>query len=141
MEYKQLNVSSTRTVQLSDGRTESHTISYIITLTESDEDPQEAYGSVYRTINLQLNAWEKEIRETIDHQVHLSKEVPFIKTAASLLSSSDENEAEKEFKQVKTVICPKCKEIMIQKDGKQYYTCPQGHWGYLEMIKKGEVRT
>ncbi|OLS20706.1 MAG: hypothetical protein HeimC3_39720 [Candidatus Heimdallarchaeota archaeon LC_3] len=41
--------------------------------------------------------------------------------------------------QQKEFICPECKEKMQKKEGKEYYMCKK-HWGYPDMIEKGEVR-
>jgi hypothetical protein len=136
MQFQSLNISSSRSINLSDGKTESITINYVIQIDENEDNPQEVYSSVYRLINLQLNSWERELINETQKKLYLSSEHPPITTAASMINNIENYQSESD----QEVKCPKCNEIMFQKDGKTYFTCPNGHWGYLEMIKKGEVR-
>lgn len=136
MRFQNLNISLSRSIDLSDGRTESITLKYEVKIDENEDNPQEVYSSLYRLINLQLNSWERELRNETQKKLFLTSEPPPITTAASMLNNIKKNTSDSN----QEIKCPKCNEIMFQKDGKTYFTCPSGHWGYLEMIKKGEVR-
>ncbi|OLS27598.1 MAG: hypothetical protein HeimC3_03770 [Candidatus Heimdallarchaeota archaeon LC_3] len=136
MHFQSLNISLSRSINLSDDRTESITIKYEIQIDENEDNPQEVYSSVYRLINLQLNSWERELRQETQKNLFLSSEPPPITTAASMINNVKNNHSKSD----QEIKCPKCNEVMFQKDGKTYFSCLNGHWGYLEMIKKGEVR-
>jgi uncharacterized C2H2 Zn-finger protein len=125
MRFQKVSVDLSRTITLTDGKIESISLSYTVLIDEESEDPQEVYSSVYRLINLQINSWEREIRQEIQKNLFLTSEPPPI---SDIINKDPE------------VLCPECGEKMFQKDGKSYFTCINKHWGYLEMIKKGEVR-
>lgn len=141
MKFQNIVINLSRTISLSDGRSESINISYNVQLDEESEDPQEVYSSIYRLLNLQLNSWERELRQETQNNLFLSSEPPPVTTAASMMSN-DENQMNKvSIPSATEILCPKCNKKMFQKDGKSYFTCPNKHWGYLEMIRKGEVRS
>jgi uncharacterized C2H2 Zn-finger protein len=140
MRFQKVSVDLSRTITLTDGKIESISLSYTVLIDEESEDPQEVYSSVYRLINLQINSWEREIRQEIQKNLFLTSEPPPITTAASMIQTNHRDPKSDIINKDPEVLCPECGEKMFQKDGKSYFTCINKHWGYLEMIKKGEVR-
>jgi uncharacterized C2H2 Zn-finger protein len=140
MRFQKVVVDLSRSIDLTDGRIESISLSYTVLIDDENEDPQEVYSSVYRLINLQLNSWERELRQEIQKNLFLASEPPPITTAASMIQINNKDPKSDLINKDPEVLCPECGEKMFQKDGKSYFTCVNKHWGYLEMIKKGEVR-
>ena len=116
---------------------------------EEKDDPQDIIQGLKAILDRHLLAWEQKVRGN-DFFTEKTNEVT-IKTAEELVDNIDENEQKKpisieiatEKKQSELeqsqLICPKCNEIMVKKEGKDYYLCSK-HWGYPDMIKSGQVR-
>ena len=116
---------------------------------EDKDDPQEVIQGLKNILDRHLDSWEQQKRE---HLISVDKiQQVSIKTAEELVSE-DVNIGENNPAQIEVVeeakngeqdqtplICPKCNEIMVKKEGKDYYLCSK-HWGYPDMIKKGQVR-
>ncbi len=132
---------------------------------EPDEDTESVYYSVKNSLEGQLDTWEHEIRANDKPNIISIPEMTTIQSSATappLIHASEMNpkaskiskkqkqnsyqsrkepEEEEEVEQEKqrSYICPICGDQMLPKDGKEYYLCSK-HWGYPDMIKKGNVR-
>ena len=116
---------------------------------EDNDDPQEVIQGLKNILERHLDSWEQQKREHLS-SMEKTQQVS-IKTAEELVSEdanirenipaqTEVREETKNDEQDQTpLICPKCNEIMVKKEGKDYYLCSK-HWGYPDMIKKGQVR-
>ena len=99
---------------------------------EEGETFDQVTESVKHQLEEKISEWEKAIK------VSDSKEVkkPTIRQS-SVFAISDDTTTPPEV--TEPLICPKCNEQMVKKEGKDYYLCSK-HWGYPDMILKGEVK-
>lgn len=127
---------------------------------EPEEDTESVYYSVKNTLEGQLDTWEHEVR-TIEQPSVIAIPEMTVEASPPLVTASDmkpmgkrtkkerpkvqytqkqeeEEEIEQQEKQ-EEFVCPICGEQMMPKEGKDYYLCTK-HWGYPDMIKKGNVR-
>ena len=139
MKVEKINVRRGRKLNLGNYESTNLEIGMEVILGEGD-DPRETLNGVYRVLNQHLEAWERDQTEIFDSP---NSPQPSVQTADSLLpKTSDENKTVKPTLSTtddSSLICPKCNEIMTKKEGKDYYVC-SNHWGYPDMIKKGQVR-
>lgn len=126
---------------------------------EPDEDSEAVYYSVKNSLEGQIDTWEHEIRTNERPSILTITEIggetmPPLVTASDMTPKAtrtrktppkaqykveqEEIIQEQEEKQ-ESYICPVCGEQMLPKEGKEYYLCGK-HWGYPDMIKKGNVR-
>lgn len=147
MRFREIKIEKSRTIKLSDSRSESLSIGSTIELSEDEDNPQEIIEIAHRLLTQELNGWEHEIRQDSLGERLLSAEPPPITTAAQMVDKLSENVSkaqdtiapEHELEISETIKCPKCGEPMYKKDGKKYYQCTK-HWAYPDMLKKGEAR-
>ena len=116
---------------------------------EEKDDPQDIIQGLKAILDRHLLAWEQKVRGN-DFLSEKTNEIT-IKTADELVTNiieseqkrpnTTEIETEKKLTEQEQaqLICPKCNEIMVKKEGKDYYLCSK-HWGYPDMIKAGQVR-
>lgn len=138
MKIKELNLSVTRFVKLSDDFSEKITLEYKTEINSEQEDPTEVFGNISKLIDQQLNAWERELRKKTDREMVFSKTPPPVTSAADLIQPAVATQQTPKSKE-EVLICPICKVPMHKKEGKNYYLCEK-HYGYPDMIKRGEVR-
>ena len=125
---------------------------------EPDEDFESVYQSLKNALEGQLDTWEFEIKTNERPSVITIPEMneataPPLVTASEMkpklakvkkenkkITRQEQNNQE-EMKQTKQdeYICPTCGEKMMPKEGKDYFLCSK-HWGYPDMINKGQVR-
>ena len=137
MHFREIKLEKSRTLKLSDTRSESLLIGSTIELSEDDDNPQETIEIAHRLLTQQLNGWERDIREDLSGERLLSTEPPPITTAAQMVDKLTENISKTQDTTIQTrepepsatVICPKCGEQMYKKDGKKYYQCTN-NWAY-----------
>lgn len=118
-------------------------------LLDEQDDPQDIVQGLKSILDRHLLAWEQKIRGKLNLKDDQSP-VTFT-TAEELVTGSIQLENEKKDaieqkldnkkpeEEVLNLICPKCNEKMVKKEGKDYYLCSK-HWGYPDMIKAGQVR-
>lgn len=127
---------------------------------EPEEDSESVYYSVKSSLEGQLDTWEHEIRTNERPSILTLTEMGG-ETMPPLVTASDmkpkatrtrktpqrtQYQPEQVGKQEQEIvgqqesyICPVCGEQMLPKEGKEYFLCGK-HWGYPDMIKKGNVR-
>ena len=116
---------------------------------DDKDDPQDLIQGIKTLLDRHLDAWEQSIRGNKAFKEPSPSVV--IKTANELVEETEtvdsvireqveqtthKTQAESEDQKL---ICPKCNEVMTKKEGKDYYLCSK-HWGYPDMIRKGQVR-
>ena len=127
---------------------------------EPEEDTESVYYSVKNTLEGQLDTWEHQVRTTEQPSVVTIPELtvtesPPLVTASDIkpkgrktknetlkpqyIQKHEEEEEQEQLERQEQFICPTCGEQMMPKEGKDYYLCTK-HWGYPDMIKKGNVR-
>ncbi len=118
-------------------------------LIEEKDDPEDIIQGLKSILDRHLLAWEQKIHGyeyeteepkpvTIKTAEELIQPISQGKTKTKELPGSEQEGAKSEAEQMQ-LICPKCNEVMVKKDGKDYYLCSK-HWGYPDMIKAGNVR-
>ena len=125
MQIKKTTVGISRKLNLGNYETKDFYLTAEAEL-ESGETLVDVNNSLKKTLELQLDNWEMEMKGI----------TPTIVTADVLAKQQPQ---EIVSQQTETLICPVCKELMQKKEGKDYYLCKK-HWGYPAMIKKGQVR-
>ena len=125
---------------------------------EPDEDYESVYQSLKNALEGQLDTWEFEVKTNEKPSVITIPEMNEA-TAPPLVTASEMKpkikKAKKENTKTKKEVtdyqgqegeenkgeytCPTCGEKMKPKEGKEYYLCTK-HWGYPDMIQKGQVR-
>ncbi|OLS19083.1 MAG: hypothetical protein HeimC3_47560, partial [Candidatus Heimdallarchaeota archaeon LC_3] len=120
-----VTVGITRKINLGNYETKDFQLTAEVEL-EEGESLYDVSNKVRQTLEHQLEGWEMETKGI----------TPKINNASELLPPKIVEETttkQSEF------VCPECKEKMQKKEGKEYYMCKK-HWGYPDMIEKGEVR-
>ena len=148
MKITKVSVQRGKRIILDEQREESYEIQIDAQVGEQD-DPQELVHSLKSVLDKHLASWEFELQGKKSTGQQQGKVV--IQTANDLITSANDNE-NKEQEQIMTetkqeqfeevsgsLVCPKCNEVMTKKEGKDYYLCSK-HWGYPDMIRKGQVR-
>ncbi|OLS19201.1 MAG: hypothetical protein HeimC3_46870 [Candidatus Heimdallarchaeota archaeon LC_3] len=125
MQIKKVAVGISRKINLGNYETKDFQITAEAEL-EEGESLFDASNKVRQSIEHQLEGWEMETKGI----------TPKITNAEELLTLKIVDET---VTQQSEFVCPECKEKMQKKEGKEYYVC-QKHWGYPDMIEKGEVR-
>ncbi len=148
MKITKVTVVRGKKVNLDMNDTEKFEIQMDAVLDDQD-DAQDIVQGLKSILDRHLLAWEQKLQG----KMALGNEPNpvTIKTAEELVAStSDEVETRTEPTEPKieaktseeenlNLICPICNEIMVKKEGKDYYLCSK-HWGYPDMIRKGQVR-
>jgi len=116
---------------------------------EDGDDPQDIIQGLKSLLDRHLISWEQQMKG--NHPHNEPEQSVRITTAEDLISNdaSDEKimktQSRVQLENSMTeqdnspLICPKCNEVMIKKEGKDYYLCGK-HWGYPDMIRNGQVR-
>ena len=116
---------------------------------EEKDDPQEIIQGLKSILDRHLLAWEQKLRGN-SYSMESTPQVN-IKTASDLIEQPPDQqsqtteahepliESKSATEEMVQLICPKCNEKMVKKEGKDYYLCSK-HWGYPDMIKAGQVR-
>jgi ssDNA-binding Zn-finger/Zn-ribbon topoisomerase 1 len=127
MELEKISVKIVKKINLGNFETKDYHLSAEVKV-EDGETLKSVAGTIKQAIESILDEWEAELKGT---------DVSILKSAENLVKQSKAKQNETEL--FETFTCPECKEIMKKKEGKEYYICNK-HWGYPDMIKKGEVR-
>ena len=93
---------------------------------EEGETFDESSEKLKKILQEKVELWEGEIRSRNGNKKNLTEK-------------SIESDGDRTIKNNESVICPKCGEKMVKKEGKEYYICSK-HWGYPDMIHEGLVR-
>ena len=143
MKIEKVSVSRGKKVNLGNYETENYEISMQVEL-EAEDDVHDIINGLKNIIDQKLENWEITLKQSagLIKNVDLTTD---IKTADTLIKESESanieipSESQNSDPVEKKYICPKCKEPMHKKENKDYYLCSK-HWGYPDMIEKGEVR-
>ncbi|MHA2365573.1 MAG: hypothetical protein ACXAC7_16570 [Candidatus Hodarchaeales archaeon] len=146
MKIEKVTVRRGRKINLGNYESSNLEIGMDIILGDGD-DPQETINGIHRLLNQHLEVWENQQKETIEQRDNQSQPVePAIQTADSFLENQENIKSQEipptkitNISKTEKYICPKCNEVMVQKEGKEYLMCNK-HWAYPDMILKGEVR-
>ena len=146
MKIEKITVTRGKKVNLGNYETENYEISMEVEL-EDQDDAHDIINGLKNILDQKLLNWEntlKLVSESANNEIKTE-----IKTAKSLIDEAEIEEINKkqilpeissvDSKSEKQYICPKCNEPMHKKENKEYYLCSK-HWGYPDMIEKGEVR-
>ena len=147
MNIDKITVTRGKKVNLGNYETENYEISMSVEL-ESQDEPHDVINGIKTILDKKLSVWENSLKNPSIKKP--SEQITEIKTADQLIEYTDEVVNEYKDQEIhsqdlefssdtKSFVCPKCKEPMVQKEGKSYYLCSK-HWGYPDMILKGEVR-
>jgi ssDNA-binding Zn-finger/Zn-ribbon topoisomerase 1 len=127
MQLKKITVNVVKKINLGNFETKDYHLSAEVRV-EEGETLKTVAGTVRQGIESILDEWEAQLKGT---------DISELKPADNLVKQS--MPIQKEVDMVETISCPECNELMKKKEGKEYYMCDK-HWGYPDMIKKGEVR-
>jgi hypothetical protein len=148
MKINHVTVTRGKRVKLLNDESEKYEIS-MGAIIEDKDDPQVILQGLKTILDKHISSWEKNILEKETNEDIYTDVI--IKTADELISEDstniinkndpdiEEKENENSFDINLTLICPKCNELMVKKEGKDYFLCSK-HWGYPDMIKSGQVR-
>lgn len=138
MKIDRINVKRGKKLNL--GNYESTSLELGMEVLLEEDDPHDTINGLYRILNQHLDAWERTEKGTnaLDQQP-VVETADTIRQPVEIIQKPTSSSIAKENNKSKDLICPKCHEIMVQKDGKDYYVC-KNHWGYPDMIENGEVR-
>ncbi|OLS21269.1 MAG: hypothetical protein HeimC3_36490 [Candidatus Heimdallarchaeota archaeon LC_3] len=125
MQIKKVTVGISRKINLGNYETKDFQITAEVEL-EEGENLFDVSNKVRQSIEHQLEGWEMDTKGI----------TPKIANAAELLHPKV---VEETITKQSEYVCPLCKDTMQKKEGKEYYMCKK-HWGYPDMIEKGEVR-
>lgn len=150
MKIEKISITRGKKVNLGNYETELFEITMEVQLDTSKDEPHDVINGIKKILDQKLIAWEQSIKNTKQNTHSTENELTSITTADKLINEPEiepkntSNETIKPLDSNKEpassqFICPKCKEPMKKKEGKDYYLC-SSHWGYPDMIKKGEVR-
>lgn len=145
MKIEKIKVTRGKKVNLGNYESENYELSMEVRLEDQDE-AHDVINGLKNVMDQKLINWENTLKQSSTEPMALKTE---IKTADTLIQENDlskiipvdktpQKEDTKEI-QEQQFICPKCKEPMVKKENKEYYLCSK-HWGYPDMIEKGEVR-
>lgn len=127
LQLDKITVNIVKKINLGNFETKDYHLSAEVKVEES-ETLKSVAGKIRNTIESILDEWEAELKGT---------NVSVSKSAENLVKQSQNSQNKTEL--FENFICPECKELMTRKEGKEYFMCNK-HWGYPDMIKKGEVR-
>jgi hypothetical protein len=116
---KKVTVGINRKVNLGNYETKDYYLSAEVDV-EEGENLKTVSEELKSSIEALVDAWEAELKG----------EESTLKPATELVKKEELEEG---------FICPKDNEEMKKAEGKEYYLCSK-HWGYPDMIRKGEVR-
>ena len=145
LKIEKIKVTRGKKVNLGNYESESYELSMEVALEDQDE-AHDVINGLKNIIDQKLINWENTIKQAAKSTTLTTE----IKTADALIQKNDKPEKNSVDKvpqeqpsqdgQAKEqFICPKCKEPMVKKENKEYFLCSK-HWGYPDMIEKGEVR-
>lgn len=144
MKISKVTVQRGKTITLDRDDSENFEIQMEAVIEEKD-DPQDIIQGLKSILDRHLLAWEQKIRG--DEYVPEEANVVTIKTADEMIEPEPVEKvkpkvsqiSEPEEQKIGQLICPICNEVMVKKEGKDYYLCSK-HWGYPDMIKAGNVK-
>jgi len=144
MKISKVTVQRGKTITLDGDDSENFEIQMEAVIEDKD-DPQDIIQGLKSILDRHLLAWEQKIRG--DDYVSEEPNVVTIKTADEMIEPETVEEIkpkatqvfEPEEQKIEQLICPICNEVMVKKDGKDYYLCSK-HWGYPDMIRAGNVK-
>jgi ssDNA-binding Zn-finger/Zn-ribbon topoisomerase 1 len=127
MQLEKVTVNVVKKINLGNFETKDYHLSAEVKV-EEDETLKSVAGIIRQGIESILDEWEAQLKGT---------DISVLKPAGNLVKQIEPTQ--KEVNMIETFSCPECNELMKKKEGKEYYMCDK-HWGYPDMIKKGEVR-
>ena len=127
MQIEKITVSVNKKINLGNFETKDYAISAEASL-ESGETLKVAATGVKQVIENVINEWEANLKGI---------NIPQFESAE--INKTIPNQNYNILPVTESFICPKCNEVMKKKEGKEYYLCSK-HFGYPDMIRKGDVR-
>lgn len=138
MSIKKINILFGETVNLGNYNSKRMELGLEIDITDKEGQFEDHYVLAKELIESKLLQWKKDLTNGSESsRINFSKKnysnsgkyhaKPKIDTYSKLQTTEHE------------LICPECQEYMVQKPGKQYFTCSK-HWAYPDMVAKGIVK-
>ena len=109
----------------------------VVVRLEEGENKDSAYEQIKKDLMTKGDAWEQELRASCTPK----KESNAKKNGVPVITDV-QNKSQDQVTIIETnglLVCPQCGEDMFQKEGKDYYVDSK-HWGYPDMIRKGQVK-
>jgi hypothetical protein len=138
MRISEIKVTHGATVNTGDYESKRIDLELRAFLDEMD-DPEIAFEQLKRGLIEKVTTWEKEIKDRVKELGSIRIETKKQGNLTGYGNGNGQKTATEVIKIEESYTCPKCGEQMQQKEGKEYYMCGK-HWGYPDMILKGEVR-